>query len=83
MVWRPLVALTSNLQIDYSKSIVQSTTALGNNTVIDVKMNSKWKWSDGQPVTAQDVEFEWNLIKASCPSASNCQYGAATPIISD
>jgi peptide/nickel transport system substrate-binding protein len=80
MVWRPLVALTSNLQIDYSKSIVQSVTGMDKNTVIDIKMNPKWKWSDGRPVTAQDVEFDWNLIKASCPTVSNCQYGAATPI---
>ena len=80
MVWRPLITYTNSLQIDFSHSVAKSATPMNNNTVIDVKLNTKWKWSDGQPVTSKDAEFDWNLIKASCPSLSNCQYGAVTAI---
>jgi peptide/nickel transport system substrate-binding protein len=80
MLWRPLITYTNNLKIDFSHSVARSAHASGDGKSILVNLNPKWKWSDGKPVTSKDVLFDWNLIKASCPSLAKCQYGAATSI---
>ena len=41
----------------------KSVAASANNTTFTVTMNSNYKWSDGTPVTATDVQFCYNLMK--------------------
>jgi len=80
MLWRPLIYYTNDLQIDFTHSIAKTITPGADQKSLQITLDPKWKWSDGEPVTADDVVFSWNLIKASCPSLSSCSYGAASNI---
>lgn len=69
MMYKPLFHVGPNAKIDFSRSIASSVTWNANGTVYTVQMNPKWHWSDGQPVTANDVLFDWKMIQAA--SAKN------------
>lgn len=70
MMYKGLYRVNSKGQVDYPSSIASAITWNKTGTVYTVKMNPKWHWSNGTPVTAQDVIFEWNLIvAASSPNA--------------
>ncbi|POB10902.1 ABC transporter substrate-binding protein [Sulfobacillus sp. hq2] len=69
-MYKGLLTYNNNGSINYSRSIVSSIKPNANGTQFVVTMNPKYKWSNGHPVTAQDVVFTWNLIKAaSAPNA--------------
>jgi peptide/nickel transport system substrate-binding protein len=63
LMYKPLFWVGSDGKIDYSRSIASKISWNADGTVYTVDINPKWKWSDGQPVTASDVLFTWNLIK--------------------
>ncbi len=70
LMYKGLFHVAPNGTVDFSRSIASSITWNKSGTVYTVKMNPKWHWSNGTPVTAQDVQFTWNLIKAaSAPTA--------------
>ncbi|QQE78239.1 peptide ABC transporter substrate-binding protein [Alicyclobacillus sp. SO9] len=70
LMYKGLFHLNASGKIDYSRSIASNVSWNSKGTVYTVKMNPKWKWSNGTPVTASDVAFTWNLIKAaSAPTA--------------
>jgi peptide/nickel transport system substrate-binding protein len=62
LLYRPLLWVDHNIQIDYARSIASSVTTKDGQHYF-VKLNPKWHWSNGQPVTAQDVAFSFDLIK--------------------
>ncbi len=68
-MYKPLLTYNNNGSINYSRSIATSIKPNSSGTQFVVTMNPKYKWSNGHPVTAQDVVFTWNIIKAA--SASN------------
>lgn len=68
-VFKPLIWLNTHWQIVWKSSIAQRITYNAAGTVYHIFLNKKWHWSDGQPVTAKDLMFTWNVIKAA--SASN------------
>jgi len=52
--------------IDYAQSISPKPPVYSNdNKTITITLSSKWKWSDGTPVTATDLEFYIDLLKAA------------------
>ncbi|MCL4351523.1 MAG: peptide ABC transporter substrate-binding protein [Firmicutes bacterium] len=70
LMYKGLFHIAPNGTIDYARSIASAITWNKTGTVYTVKMNPKWDWSDGTPVTAQDVQFTWHLIQAaSSPNA--------------
>lgn len=69
MLYKPLLWINANDQIDWQSSVASSVTSNHAGTVYRVTLNKKWRWSNGQPVTAQDVLFTWDVIKAA--SATN------------
>ncbi|SMC03885.1 peptide/nickel transport system substrate-binding protein [Sulfobacillus thermosulfidooxidans DSM 9293] len=70
LMYKGLFHIAPNGKIDFSRSIASSITWNKSGTVYTVKMNPKWHWSDGTPVTANDVAFTWKLIQAaSAPNA--------------
>jgi peptide/nickel transport system substrate-binding protein len=68
----PLVWIAKNDSINYSTGygIAQSITPSNNNTTWTIKLNPVWRWSNGQPVTAQDVVFDWDVLNASTSSSA-------------
>ncbi len=68
--YKGLYVTGSNGQPDYARSIASDITWNRAGTIFTVKMNPKWHWSNGAPVTAQDVQFNWQMIQAaSSPTA--------------
>ncbi len=62
-IFQPLLWVNQKVSIDYSQSIAKAVAASANDTTFTVTMNSNYKWSDGTPVTATDVQFCYNLMK--------------------
>lgn len=78
-IWRPLIWVGTNLEVDWSKSVAQSVTPNKTDTVYTVKLHPNYTWTDGSPVTAEDQLYEWNLIKSDCSSASKCNWFYSSP----
>ena len=57
-----LIAVDQNDEIDYAHSIARKIEASNDGTLYTVTMRP-WKWSDGVPVTSDDVLFTWETIK--------------------
>ena len=69
-LYKPLIWINNHYGINWKSSVASKITYNTSGTVYHVFLNPKWKWSNGQPVTAQDVLFTWNVIKAaSAPNA--------------
>ncbi len=65
LMYKPLVYINKTDGVDYSRSIAKSITANSTGTRYVIKINSRYRWSNGHPVTAQDVVFTWNVMKAA------------------
>ena len=72
--YQPLLMISGKDQIDYSASLASKITPSDGNKVFTVTLNPKWHWSNGQAVTAAQVAYEWDLIKASTASSSTFAY---------
>ncbi|AEW05458.1 ABC-type transporter, periplasmic subunit [Sulfobacillus acidophilus DSM 10332] len=69
-LYKPLIYIGSNYAIDWGSSIAKNITYNAQGTVYHIFLNPKWTWSNGKPVTSQDILFTWNVIKAtSAPNA--------------
>ena len=44
--------------------------------VITYKINPKAVWTDGQPITAKDFEFTWQIQKSADPAKGGCAVAA-------
>ncbi len=69
LMYKPLISLHSNGAVDYQRSLASSIKPNAAGTQYVVTLHKGFTWSNGHPVTAKDVVFTWNLIKAA--SASN------------
>lgn len=65
LMYKGLFHVAPNGSIDFSRSIASAVHWNPQGTVYTVTMNPKWHWSNGAPVTANDVAFMWTLIKAA------------------
>lgn len=65
LMYRPLIYLSPTSQVDYGRSLVRSIKVNPSGTVYTLTLSHKYRWSNGQPITAQDVLFTWSLIKAA------------------
>ncbi len=61
-MYRPLLFAGKGTQpiIDYSSSLANPPVYSNNNQTVTVSLKP-YKWSNGLPVTARDVQFFWNL----------------------
>jgi peptide/nickel transport system substrate-binding protein len=68
LMWRPLLWYGGQTGNEFglynALSIGDQPVWSDNDTVVTVTLKSDYKWSDGQPVTARDVIFYMNMIKA-------------------
>ena len=67
LLYRPLVWVGQDGTPDAERSLAQSITALDRNTRFVVTLKP-WRWSDGAPVTADDVVYTWGLIAELGPA---------------
>jgi peptide/nickel transport system substrate-binding protein len=66
-MWRPLYwAPEGNKQvIDYPLSIGEKPVISNGGKTFTITLNPAYKWSNGQPITSNDVLFDFDLIKAA------------------
>jgi peptide/nickel transport system substrate-binding protein len=67
LMYRPLYwfGVGSNAEINYQYSLAKPPVFSNNNQTVTVDLHQNYKWSDGEPVDAQDVIFWMNLVKAN------------------
>lgn len=68
----PLVYFGQNGLLSNQSGLASSVTYNKAGTVFTVHLDPKWHWSNGAPVTAADVVFTYNIMKAG--SLSNTTY---------
>nr|WP_321983433.1 peptide ABC transporter substrate-binding protein [uncultured Lichenicoccus sp.] len=81
-IYRPLIWLDRNLAYDPTLSLASSvvTPDGGHTWRFTIK---PWLWSDGQPVTAADVVFTFDLIRRLGPSYDGYDTGGIPNYIQD
>lgn len=70
MMYKGLFHIGKNAKVNFNRSIASSIKWNSQGTLYTIKINPKWHWSNGQSVTANDVLFTWNLIKAASSSSA-------------
>lgn len=75
MMYRPLIMFNKQDQVDYARSLVSNISYNSTGTQYVLTLSKKYKWSNGQPITAQDVVFTWNILKATSGSSAPWTYG--------
>jgi peptide/nickel transport system substrate-binding protein len=67
LMWRPLYWSPEGNQqvIDYPLSIGEKPVVSNGGKTFTITLNPAYKWSNGQPVTSNDVLFDFDLIKAA------------------
>ncbi|HKN98989.1 MAG TPA: ABC transporter substrate-binding protein [Pseudonocardiaceae bacterium] len=67
LMWRPLYWPTTGASpsVDYSRSLAEPPTFADNNKTITIKLDKGYTWSDGKPVTGNDILFTIALSKAA------------------
>ncbi|SMC06957.1 peptide/nickel transport system substrate-binding protein [Sulfobacillus thermosulfidooxidans DSM 9293] len=77
MMYKPLVYISKTDGIDYAKSLATNIQYNSSGTRYVITLGSKYRWSNGKPVTAQDVVFTWDIIKAASENNAPWSYGGA------
>ena len=74
MMYRPLYWYGNNYSptVDYSYSVANQPTFSNGGKTVTMKLKP-WKWSNGETVTARDLVFWMNVMKAS-PATEWCGY---------
>jgi peptide/nickel transport system substrate-binding protein len=67
LMWRPLYWADKGVAatIDQALSLAKPPAWSDGGTSVTITMNPGYRWSDGQPVSAQDVALDIELIKAA------------------
>lgn len=63
-MYETLLMPTPQGTIDYGQSLASGITVSNGDSTYTVHLK-QWKWSNGQPVTAGDILYDWQLIKAA------------------
>jgi peptide/nickel transport system substrate-binding protein len=80
LMWRPLYWFGNGTEPteDQSESMAADPVFSNGDKTVTITMKTNYKWSDGTPVTAQDVLFDFDLIKAAV-GVSAADFGPYTP----
>ncbi len=68
----PLLYFNKHDEFDSQHALAKSISWNKAGTVYTIRLNPKWHWSNGHPVTAQDVVFTYDLMRAA--SLNNTHY---------
>jgi peptide/nickel transport system substrate-binding protein len=66
-MWRPLIWTVDGVEpvVDSSMSLINTPVYSNNDKTVTVTLKSSYKWSNGQAITANDIIFYIDLIKAA------------------
>jgi peptide/nickel transport system substrate-binding protein len=84
MMWAPVVMVSGSDTIEWADSLAANITTNANDTQYTVTLKN-WKWSNGQPITGQDVAWTTNVLLAACTMSSppytygGCGFGGLPP----
>jgi len=80
LFWKPLWWTPTGhaLDVDYGLSLASKPTFSNANKTVVINMKTNYKWSNGQPVDANDVIFFIDLVKAAV-KISPANYGNYSP----
>jgi peptide/nickel transport system substrate-binding protein len=80
MLWRPLYWFGNGVEPseDPTESMAYEPVWSNGDKTVTIKLRTNYKWSDGTPVTAQDVVFNFDEIKAAV-AVSAADFGPYTP----
>lgn len=70
MMYKPLLQIAPNLTVNFKQSLATGITVSNNDTTYTVRLNPKWHWSNGTPVTSADVVWDAQLIEAAAKSST-------------
>ena len=73
-MYLPLLWINRKDGIEFDRSIASGIRVSDDYTRFTVTINPKWRWSNGRPVTAQDVVYDWTLIHGASGSTSPLPY---------
>lgn len=73
-MYMPLLWFSRTDQIKFSRSLASGIAVGNHDTTFTIRLNPKWHWSNGQPLTAADVVYDWQLIKAASGASSPFPY---------
>lgn len=65
LLYRPLLYISDTDAINFPDSIASSISISNHDRTYTVHLNPKWHWSNGQPVTAEDAAYSFDIIKAA------------------
>jgi peptide/nickel transport system substrate-binding protein len=74
MEYQDLLWINSNGTVNWQQSVASSIDVNKADDVYTIHLNPVWHWSNGEPVTAQDVVFQFQVMKAS--AAPNAPWAA-------
>ena len=91
MMWSPVVMVSGKDTIDWADSLASKITTNANDTQYTVTLKN-WNWSNGKPITAQDVAWTTDVLLAACTMQNppytygGCGFGmlppsSATPVL--
>ena len=72
--YMPLIWIGNGGTVDLKDSIASSIQASNGDRTFTVHLGKQWKWSNGQPVTAEDVVFDAKLLEAASQPKSPLPY---------
>ncbi len=75
LMYKPLLHFSANDEVNYHRSLASSVTWNRTGTRYTVTLHRKWHWSNGHPVTAHDVVFTYQLMKAASSGAAHLPWG--------
>jgi peptide/nickel transport system substrate-binding protein len=80
LMWRPLYwpRIGTEPAIDYGLSLAAAPVFSNGDKTVTVRLNDRYRWSNGQPATARDVLFSIDLLKAAV-GESSANWGNYTP----
>src|ERR1039458_7247578 len=66
-MWRPLYWTVNGVvpEVEPSMSVANPATYTNGDKTVTVSLKSSYKWSNGQPITANDLLFFIDLVKAA------------------
>ncbi len=77
MLYRPLISFNKNDEVDYARSLVSNISSNAAGTQYVLTLSHKYGWSNGHPITAQDVVFTADVMTAASSTTAPWLYGGA------